>query len=153
MEEELSTKITFDDNPEIIKIDNLAKHKAKLWWSREELREFKSGRRDEVDALFMDAVKKYQHSVYRNLMRDMRIEMTGYEGLSEEQKDKIREDYIDMIRRESYEKADVDFDWDHFQASEYFKEYERLRRKGGRKRSITRRKKRRQRRTKRRTRK
>jgi hypothetical protein len=98
----------------------------------------------------MNAVKKYQDSLYRNMMREMRIEMTSYQGLSEAKKDQIRKDYIRMIERESYK---TDTDWEDFQNSEYFTEYERLRRKGGRKRSITRRKKRRQRRTKRRTRK
>jgi hypothetical protein len=151
MEEEFSTTITFNNNPEIIEIERkLTEEKAKLWWSREELRKFKTARTEAVDALFMNAVKKYQDSLYRNMMREMRIEMTSYQGLSEAKKDQIRKDYIDMIRRESYK---PDTDWEDFQNSDYFKEYERLRRKGGRKRSITRRKKRRQRRTKRRTRK
>jgi hypothetical protein len=151
MEEEYSTTITFNNNPEIIEIERkLTEEKAKLWWSREELRKFKTARTEAVDALFMNAVKKYQDSLYRNMMREMRIEMTSYQGLSEAKKDQIRKDYIDMIRRESYK---PDTDWEDFQNSDYFKEYERLRRKGGRKRSITRRKKRRQRRTKRRTRK
>jgi hypothetical protein len=151
MEEEFSTTITFNNNPEIIEIERkLTEEKAKLWWSREELRKFKTARTEAVDALFMNAVKKYQDSLYRNMMREMRIEMTSYQGLSEAKKDQIRKDYIDMIRRESYK---TDTDWEDFQNSEYFTEYERLRRKGGRKRSITRRKKRRQRRTKRRTRK
>jgi hypothetical protein len=151
MEEEFSTTITFNNNPEIIEIERkLTEEKAKLWWSRDELREFKTARTEAVDALFMNAVKKYQDSLYRNMMREMRIEMTSYQGLSEAKKDQIRKDYIRMIERESYK---TDTDWEDFQNSEYFTEYERLRRKGGRKRSITRRKKRRQRRTKRRTRK
>jgi hypothetical protein len=151
MEEEYSTTITFNNNPEIIEIERkLTEEKAKLWWSREELRKFKTARTEAVDALFMNAVKKYQDSLYRNMMREMRIEMTSYQGLSEAKKDQIRKDYIRMIERESYK---TDTDWEDFQNSEYFTEYERLRRKGGRKRSITRRKKRRQRRTKRRTRK
>jgi hypothetical protein len=151
MEEEFSTTITFNNNPEIIEIERkLTEEKAKLWWSREELRKFKTARTEAVDALFMNAVKKYQDSLYRNMMREMRIEMTSYQGLSEAKKDQIRKDYIRMIERESYK---TDTDWEDFQNSEYFTEYERLRRKGGRKRSITRRKKRRQRRTKRRTRK
>ena len=151
MEEEFSTTITFNNNPEIIEIERkLTEEKAKLWWSREELRKFKTARTEAVDALFMNAVKKYQDSLYRNMMREMRIEMTSYQGLSEAKKDQIRKDYIRMIERESYK---TDTDWEDFQNSEYFTEYERLRRKGGRKRSITRRKKRRQRRTKWRTRK
>jgi hypothetical protein len=151
MEEEFSTTITFNNNPEIIEIERkLTEEKAKLWWSRDELRKFKTARTEAVDALFMNAVKKYQDSLYRNMMREMRIEMTSYQGLSEAKKDQIRKDYIRMIERESYK---TDTDWEDFQNSEYFTEYERLRRKGGRKRSITRRKKRRQRRTKRRTRK
>jgi hypothetical protein len=151
MEEEYSTTITFNNNPEIIFTERaLTEEKANLWWSREELRKFKTARTEAVDALFMNAVKKYQDSLYRNMMREMRIEMTSYQGLSEAKKDQIRKDYIRMIERESYK---TDTDWEDFQNSEYFTEYERLRRKGGRKRSITRRKKRRQRRTKRRTRK
>ena len=151
MEEEFSTTITFNNNPEIIEIERkLTEEKANLWWSREELRKFKTARTEAVDALFMNAVKKYQDSLYRNMMREMRIEMKSYQGLSEAKKDQIRKDYIRMIERESYK---TDTDWEDFQNSEYFTEYERLRRKGGRKRSITRRKKRRQRRTKRRTRK
>jgi hypothetical protein len=151
MEEEYSTTITFDDNPQIIQIERkLTEEKANLWWSRDELREFKTGRTEAVDALFKDAVKKYQDSVYRNAMREMRREMSNYRRLPEAEKNNIRNDFIDAISRQAYK---TDTDWEDFQNSEYFKEYERLRRRGGRKRSINRRKKRTKRRTKRRTRK
>ena len=152
MEEEYSTTITFDDNPTIIEIEKkLEDEKANLWWSREELRKFKSDRREAVDQMFKNAVKNYQNSLYRNAMRDMRREMINYRRLSEGEKNNIRNDFIQAISRQAYDDAEMDFN--QFQNSEYFTEYERLRRKGGRKRSITRRKKRRQRRTKRRTRK
>jgi hypothetical protein len=152
MEEEYSTTITFDDNPTIIEIEKkLEDEKANLWWSREELRKFKSDRREAVDQMFKNAVKNYQNSLYRNAMRDMRREMINYRRLSEGEKNNIRNDFIQAISRQSYDDAEMDFN--QFQNSEYFKEYERSRRRGGRKRSITRRKKRTKRRTKRRTRK
>jgi hypothetical protein len=152
MEEEYSTTITFDDNPQIIQIERkLEDDKANLWWSREELRKFKSDRREAVDQMFKNAVKNYQNSLYRNAMRDMRREMINYRRLSEGEKNNIRNDFIRAISRQAYDDAEMDFN--QFQNSEYFKEYERSRRRGGRKRSITRRKKRTKRRTKRRTRK
>jgi|694.fasta_scaffold115802_3 hypothetical protein len=152
MEEEYSTTITFDDNPTIIEIEKkLEDEKANLWWSREELRKFKSDRREAVDQMFKNAVKNYQNSLYRNAMRDMRREMINYRRLSEGEKNNIRNDFIQAISRQAYDDAEMDFN--QFQNSEYFKEYERSRRRGGRKRSITRRKKRTKRRTKRRTRK
>ena len=152
MEEEYSTTITFDDNPTIIEIEKkLEDEKANLWWSREELRGLKTARSEAVDKMFKNAVKKYQDSVYRNAMREMRKEMSDYRGLTEAEKDNIRSDFIYAISRQAYDNAEMDFN--EFLSSEYFKEYERLRRRGGRKRSITRRKKRTKRRTKRRTRK
>ena len=152
MEEEYSTTITFDDNPTIIEIERkLTEEKANLWWSREELINFKTDRREAVDALFMNAVKKYQDSLYRNAMREMRREMSNYRRLPEAEKNNIRNDFIRAITRQAYDDEEMDFN--EFQNSEYFKEYERLRRGGGRKRSINRRKKRTKRRTKRRTRK
>ena len=152
MEEEYSTTITFDDNPTIIEIEKkLEDEKANLWWSREELRGLKTARSEAVDKMFKNAVKKYQDSVYRNAMREMRKEMSDYRGLTEAEKDNIRSDFIYAISRQAYDDAEMDFN--EFLSSEYFKEYERLRRRGGRKRSITRRKKRTKRRTKRRTRK
>ena len=151
MEEEYSTTITFDDNPTIIEIERkLEDEKANLWWSREELRKFKTDRMEAVDEMFKNAVKKYQNSVYRNAMREMRKEMSDYRGLTEAEKNDIRSDFIRAITRQAY---DAEMDFNEFLSSEYFKEYERLRRRGGRKRSITRRKKRTKRRTKRRTRK
>lgn len=150
--EEYSTTITFDDNPQIIQIETkLENDKANLWWSREELRKFKSDRREAVDQMFKNAVKNYQNSLYRNAMRDMRREMINYRRLSEAEKNNIRNDFIQAISRQAYDDTEMDFN--QFQNSEYFKEYERSRRRGGRKRSITRRKKRTKRRTKRRTRK
>ena len=152
MEEEYSTTITFDDNPKIIQIERtLEDEKANLWWSRDELRGLKTARSEVVDKMFKNAVKKYQDSLYRNAMTQMRIEMSNYERLPEAEKDNIRNDFIRAITRQAY--GDEEMDFNEFQNSEYFKEYERLRRKGGRKRSITRRKKRTKRRTKRRTRK
>ena len=152
MEEEYSTTITFDDNPTIIEIEKkLEDEKANLWWSREELRGLKTARSEAVDKMFKNAVKKYQDSVYRNAMREMRKEMSDYRGLTEAEKNDIRSDFIYAISRQAYDDAEMDFN--EFLSSEYFKEYERLRRRGGRKRSITRRKKRTKRRTKRRTRK
>ena len=152
MEEEYSTTITFDDNPTIIEIEkNLEDYKANLWWSRDELRGLKTARSEVVDKMFKNAVKKYQDSVYRNAMREMRKEMSDYRGLTEAEKNDIRSDFIYAISRQAYDDAEMDFN--EFLSSEYFKEYERLRRRGGRKRSITRRKKRTKRRTKRRTRK
>ena len=151
MEEEYSTTITFDDNPTIIEIEKkLEDEKAKLWWSRDELRGLKTARSEVVDKMFKNAVKKYQDSVYRNAMREMRKEMSDYRGLTEAEKNDIRSDFIRAITRQAY---DAEMDFNEFLSSEYFKEYERLRRRGGRKRSITRRKKRTKRRTKRRTRK
>ena len=152
MEEEYSTTITFDDNPTIIEIEKkLEDEKANLWWSRDELRKFKTDRREAVDKMFKNAVKKYQDSVYRNAMREMRKEMSDYRGLTEAEKNDIRNAFIRAISIQAYDDAEMDFN--EFLNSEYFKEYERLRRRGGRKRSITRRKKRTKRRTKRRTRK
>ena len=152
MEEEFSTTITFDDNPKIIEIERkLEDEKANLWWSREELRNFKTARNEVVDEMFKNAVKKYQDSLYRNAMREMRKEMSNYRRLPEAEKNNIRNDFIRAITRQAYDDEEMDFN--EFQNSEYFKEYERLRRRGGRKRSITRRKKRTKRRTKRRTRK
>ena len=91
MEEEYSTTITFDDNPQIIQIETkLEDDKAKLWWSREELRKFKTDRREAVDEMFKNAVKNYQNWVYRNAMREMRNEMKDYRGLPEAEKNNIR---------------------------------------------------------------
>ena len=124
--------------------------------NREEKKQFKAESRAEEDALFADAVKNYQKSVYRNTMREFRIDMANYIHMPEKEKQQIRNAFIDHIQRIAYDETN----YTNFYNSEYYADYQkkikRLQEKEGgkklRKQLTTRRKKRTRRRRQKRTR-
>ena len=132
-------RVSFADDPIIIKFERALDEQLKdLWWTKEERTDFKAVRTN----LFNEAVKKYQNHVYRNTMRELRIDMLTYTHMSEEEKQETREYFIDKIQQLAYD----NFVKDDFRKSEFYAEYKQNLEKGGGKKSRTTRKKRRTRR-------
>jgi hypothetical protein len=142
--------VAFDLNPETIKFERaLDEELSQLWWTPEERRIFQAESRAEQDPLFAEALKNYQKSIYRKSMTELRIDMSNYIHMSEEEKERIRNAFIRNIQRIAYDETDIN----NFYNSEFYADYKKKlqKKKGGKKSRTTRRKKRTKRRRQKRT--